>query len=88
MSEWLKEISINDLPEIYQEVARIVGIENALRLSEHLSGQLIYFPKLDGIMRVKRDKAIRQEFNGSNVRGLARKYGLTERQARNIVRKK
>lgn len=83
--EWIRDISIDDLPEIYQDVAHVIGLENAIRLSEHLGGQLVYFPKLDGIVKKKRDEAIRQEFNGSNVRGLARKYGISGKQLMRIL---
>ncbi|MBI4822645.1 MAG: hypothetical protein HY805_00215 [Nitrospirae bacterium] len=85
MNDWLKEISINDLPEIYQEVARIVGLENAVRLSEIFKGQVVYFPMLESLIRAKRDEAIKREFNGKNYRELARKYGISGKQLIRIL---
>ena len=42
MSTWLEEIAeeitIDGLPEAYQAIALIVGVESALKLSEHLGG--------------------------------------------------
>jgi len=84
-SEWIKEISIEDLPPSYQEVARIVGVENAVKLSEQLGGLGFYFPKIDSLIQKKRDEKIRKEFSGCNHQELARKYGLSEIWIRNIV---
>lgn len=89
MDDWvsriLPEVTLGDLPESYQEIARIVGVESAVRLSEHLGGIAFYFPQLDTMLRKKRDARIRKEFNGANHKDLARKYGLTERWIREIV---
>lgn len=85
-TDWAKDIALADLPEIYQAVAEVVGLENAISLSELLSGQLVYFPKLDSLLRIRRDSAIRREFTGRNHRDLARKFGLTEQRIRNILR--
>lgn len=81
----IKNITLEDLPEIYQEVARAMGLENTIRLSELLGGQLIYFPKLDGVIKRKRDEAIKKEFDGANYRELARRYGITEQWIRRIL---
>jgi Mor family transcriptional regulator len=90
--EWLTEIaaglSINDLPESYQRVAELVGVENALKLSQHLGGLYFYYPQLDSLLRCKRDERIRSEFTGGNHRELARKYNLTESWIRMIVQRK
>ena len=89
MDEWITrivaEITIEDLPESYREIAGIVGVENAVKLSEYLGGLVFYFPQLEGMLRRKRDARIKKEFNGANHKDLARKYGLTERWIREIV---
>ncbi len=77
-----------DLPEIYQEIARIVGVDNAVRLSEYLGGMHLYFPKIEKLLRDKRDAAIREEFTGFNHRALAHKYGLSEKWIRAIVQER
>jgi Mor family transcriptional regulator len=84
-AEWIKEISIEDLPESYQAIAQIVGLDNAIRLAEHLGGLAYYFPKIDALIAKKRDDAIRKEFNGANHKALARKYCLSEIWIRQIV---
>jgi len=87
-SDRVKGISIEELPEIYREVAGVLGLEAAIALSERFGGQLLYFPKLDGLLRAKRDEAIRAEFTGKNYRELAKKYGISEQQVRRVVSSK
>lgn len=92
MSDNLKDIAasmtIDELPDSYQPVAEIVGVEGALRLAKHLGGLSFYYPRLDSLLRDKRDAQIRAEFNGTNHRDLARKYQLTESWIREIVQRR
>jgi len=92
MNEWIEtiisEITIEDLPESYREVARAIGVENAVKLSSVVGGLGYYFPQLEGILRKKRDECIRREFDGTNHRELAKRYNLTERWVREIVDEK
>ena len=86
---WLEDVASemipDDLPEGYRAVARVVGVENALKLSEELGGLPFYFPKIGSLIVKKRDAYIRSEFNGANYKELARKYALTETWVRRIV---
>ncbi|NPU84393.1 MAG: hypothetical protein HPY65_07875 [Syntrophaceae bacterium] len=88
LTEIAKEISLDCLPDSYQDVARIIGMEPTLRLARHIGGMRIYYPKLDSLFRDKRDERIRAEFTGNNHRDLARKYDLTEAWIRAIVQRK
>ncbi|MFA7465184.1 MAG: Mor transcription activator family protein [Syntrophales bacterium] len=92
MERWLDkiapQITIETLPESYQEVARIVGVDNAIKLSQYLGGLVYYFPQLESLLRKYRDELIRSEFTGANHRDLAKKYGLTEVWIREIVHSK
>lgn len=92
MDDWVAaiigEVTMEDLPESYREVACVIGVENAVKLSSVVGGLGYYFPQLDGILRKKRDECIRREFNGNNHRELAKKFNLTERWVREIVDEK
>lgn len=81
----IPSLVMDDLPESYQGVARVVGIENAVRLAEHLGGLNFYFPQADKMLRAKRNELIRKEFNGVNYKDLAQKYHLSEIQIREIT---
>lgn len=84
--EWVKDVKIEDLPASYQEVANLVGVENAVKLSEHLGGLPYYFPKIDGLLERKRNEMIRKDrASGMDYRDLAKKYKLTEVWIRQIV---
>lgn len=83
--EWLKEINSDMLPNPYSEISKMIGLDNTLKLVEKYQGTAIYLPKLDITLRKIRDKKIKDEFNGSNHRELAHKYGLTEVWIRQII---
>ncbi|MCE7913065.1 MAG: hypothetical protein DCC43_16160 [Candidatus Brocadia sp.] len=71
------DIRPNDLPLTYQQIARVIGIENAVKLGKELGGEQFYLPKLDiCLARVKKRKII-EEFKGGNYGALAWKYGVT-----------
>lgn len=89
MEQWVEQIltslTIEELPEGYQAVARIVGIKNAIKLSDELGGLNYYFPQAEKMLRTKRNELIRKEFTGANHKELAYKYRLSEVQIREIV---
>ncbi len=82
-----EDVIVGDLPEVYQQLAELVGVENMLRIARVFGGgESIYFPKLEAIHRPARDKKIIEDFNGYNFRQLAKKYQLSEMRIRAIVR--
>ena len=92
MEKWvmsiMDQISVEDLPESYRDVAMVIGVENAVRLSDTLGGLAYYFQQLDKVLIRKRDDLIRSEFTGANHKPLARKYGLSEAWIREIVQRR
>ena len=87
MSKIVDRIVVEDLPESYRDIAMIIGVENAVKLSGLLGGLAYYFPQLDKMLRKKRDELIRSEFTGANHKPLAVKYGLSEVWIRTIVQR-
>ena len=91
MKKWITKImdqvTVEDLPESYRDVAMVVGVENAIKLSDTLGGLAYYFQQLDKVLLKKRDEMIRNEFTGANHRPLAKKYGLSEVWIREIVQR-
>jgi len=55
-------------------------------LRHHWGGQQIYVPKGLGFQLESRDLQIYREFNGQNLNELARKYDLTVKRLRQIVK--
>ncbi len=69
--------------EIFEQIASIVGEDDAFSICEMFAGEQILFPK--AILRMKRNYEIRKEFKkGSSYRALSLKYDLTTRQVRTI----
>jgi hypothetical protein len=91
MEKWIvsimDQLTVEDLPESYRDVALVVGVENAVKLSDTLGGLAYYFQQLDKVLIRKRDELIRDEFTGANHKPLAKKYGLSEVWIREIVRR-
>lgn len=88
-NELLKELQLEDLTGSARELAEIVGMEAFARLVEVYGGSSnLYIPKADQLVLPIRDKLIQREYNGGNVYALSRKWGLTERYVREIVKEK
>nr|DAU49409.1 MAG TPA: hypothetical protein [Caudoviricetes sp.] len=58
-----------------------------LVISHYLGGRAIYLPRADRLKEALRDYAIYNDFNGSNVRALSERYGLSEPHTYAIIRK-
>lgn len=79
-------VEMDDLRDEQRRIAEIIGVEAYLELTREFGGTTIYIAKAEEIKnRIERDKKIREEFDGSNARELALKYGLSEVWIRNIV---
>lgn len=73
------------LPNQYQELVRVIGLEATVRLCREYGGTDTYIPKVDGLLAAKQRELIRREWNGYNGEALARKYGVSVRWIRKIV---
>lgn len=64
-----------------------VEAEAALRkrIASRLGGAQYYLPRHSQTDRYERDQKIREEFNGCNIRELARRYEMSERTVRRIL---
>lgn len=82
---WIKYLDPEVLPEPYRKLSKMIGLENTLLLAQEFQGTNLYLPKLDSTLKAARDKRIREEFDGQNIKALALKYGLTESWVRQIL---
>jgi len=71
-NDWISNIAIEDLPALYQEMARIIGVESTIKLADHFGKQGLYFKSLDCLIRKKKEEYIKARFDGANHRELAR----------------
>lgn len=85
-NELLKYVDVSDIPETYQPVVSLIGLDNFLKMCQYAVGDELYFPMQESILRNARNRLIIQEYNGHNLAELSRKYGLTKKCIRNIVK--
>lgn len=85
-NELLEHIDISDIPEPHQPVVSLIGLDNFLKLCQYAMGDELYLPMQDSILRNVRNRLIVREYNGCNVPELSRKYNLTPRHIKNIVK--
>lgn len=78
----LKPVQLNGA---YAEIAAILGVEAALKLHNQYRGTQISFP-VEFISREYIFEQIIKEYDGTNIRDLATKYGYTEKWVRKIIK--
>lgn len=86
--ELLDKVQMDNLDEEQKTLAELIGLENFKKIVRTFNGTSIYIPKIESVEKAVRDKMIREEFDGSNYKDLALKYGLTEVWIRIIVMEK
>ena len=73
------------LNSIYKEISEKLGMDTAMEIFQMFKGQQITFP-----IRFFNPKRIQQniieEYDGTNIRMLAVKYGYSEKTVRRIIR--
>lgn len=82
----LAGLTIADLSADCQEISGIIGLDATLELMEHLGGDSIYLPRMDGPFKKVRDRMICQECNGTVTREFARQWGMGRRRIRQIIK--
>jgi Mor family transcriptional regulator len=74
------------LSGIYEEMAELLGIEITLKVYNHYKGLQVIFPS----RLLKKDfvvECLKEEYDGTNLKLLARKYNYSERWMRNLINK-
>ena len=79
------ELSSEQVPEELYWLYELVGMDHFLKIIDTAGGEFLYFPKRSTLERTLRRQAIAKEYDSSNVRQLARKYGLSDRHIRTIL---
>lgn len=80
-----KELKMEALHDVYKELAHLVGYENMEKLFEYYRGQQLNFPTRIYDQKYIRD-VLREEFDGTNVKALARRLGYSERWIRRLIK--
>lgn len=81
----LDRLTLADLDEDQRMLADTIGLESYKVLVQQYGGAYLYIRKEESLVKDIRDKQIRAEYNGRNLRDLAKHYRLSEMQVRNIL---
>ena len=84
--ELLKHVDVYDIPETYQPVVSLIGLDNFLKLCRYAVGDELYFPMQESVLRNTRKRLIIQEYNGYNLSELSVKYDVTKSRIKGIIR--
>ena len=76
-----EKLDPKSLNGIYRDFANYLGMEIAIKIHQHYKGLQITFPQRF-LAREYVRRQILVEYNGTNSKDLARKYGYTERVIR------
>lgn len=82
---WMAENNPELLNAVYREVSEKMGMDAAMEIYQMFKGQQISFPTRF-FNPAKIQQIIMQEYDGTNVRTLAIKYGYSEKTVRRIVK--
>ena len=81
----MAESSPELLNHVYREISEKMGMDIAMEIYRMYKGQQISFP-MRFFNPVRIQQAIVEEYDGSNVRMLAVKYGYSEKTVRRIIK--
>lgn len=88
-NELIDQLTVEDLSGETLELAECIGIEAFRRLLKTYGGTgRMYIPQPDKLLIPLRDRMIREEYNGSNLYALCRKWDLGESMVRKIISEK
>lgn len=77
-------MQVEDLADVYMEIADKIGVDAAVAIHEMFKGQQIMFPqKLYSKEYIY--GYIKDNYNGRNVRELAKMFGYSDRRVRQII---
>ncbi len=71
--------------EVYREICEAVGLDGAISIYQMYKGQQITFPiHLFNAKRIQH--SIIKEYDGTNIKDLAKKYGYSEKTVRRMIK--
>lgn len=82
----IDDLIYEDVPESLKDVLHVVGMEKFIELIKVVGGTSVYFPSENNMLRSVRNRKIVEIFDG-DYKCISRKYGISEVQARKILRR-
>ena len=81
----LDRLEPENLNLIYKEIAELFGLEIAQKFFAHFKGLQINYP-VRFLSKKYVQKVLNEEYDGTNLKSLSKKYGYSERWLRIIIK--
>lgn len=75
-AKYLEYLQVEQLPEHYQDVVAVIGIDATVKLAEAFPGVPLYFKQVHRLLYPAKKAYILARFSGANQRRLALDTGL------------
>ncbi len=82
----LSGLEMEDLQEQHREIAEVIGLEAFKKLVEAFGGGAIYIPQQKEVIKNRVYRLVSEEYDGSNIKTLCVRYGISVTKAYDIVR--
>ena len=77
-------IEPSNLTTVYAEMAQLIGVDNTIRIYERFKGHQVSMPQRLYSAEYVEDY-VKKNYNGKNVKELARKFQYSERRIRQFL---
>lgn len=85
-AKYLQYLQVEELPEHYQDVIAVIGIDATVKLAQAFPGVPLYFKHVDRLLFPAKQAYIISKFTGANQRRLALDTGLTLKTVYEILK--
>lgn len=82
----LDGLTLDDLSENHREIAEVIGMDGLKLLSDTFGGTPIHIPKYKELVKNRLYRLIYEEYDGTNIKNLSRKYDVCEATVYKIIR--
>jgi Mor family transcriptional regulator len=88
---WIRDLHIEEsekqfLPWHVAQMLGAIGLNATVDILKLFGGLNLHIPKLSSTFAYWRNKAIQEQFDGSNHRELAKEFGISEKYCKDILR--
>lgn len=87
MRENKLKVELDDLQEQHRQYAEIIGVDNMIALSKEFGGTPFYIPTTKELLKNTVYSAMIEEYDGTNIKKLAVKYGISVSTAYKVLAK-
>lgn len=83
-----KDYNIDDLPYNCRRIARRIGIDSLIGLTEAVGGEYLFIPKKENLLKYFRVSQMKRDRKtGMTYKQLSQKYDLSKDSVRRILKK-